>query len=97
MLEKYLKACNNYVATPVLPKRETKVKNAFSTIASAVGSQRDLIRLNVIIGNDRILTGSVIYVSSDSYNSIWATTVYSTEEGTFILVPEASILLTGRE
>lgn len=96
MLEQDLKVYNNYVATAMLPKRETKVKNAFSTIASAVGSQRDLIRLKVIIGNDRIPNNSVIYVSSDSYNSVWATTVYSTEEGVFILVPESNILLLGK-
>jgi hypothetical protein len=87
------KTLNSVVAAVKLPVRESKVKHGFATMASAVGTTLELIRLKVLAGNSRVPAGACIWVSSDAYNSPWGKTVYNMDDLNFILVPESQIVL----
>jgi hypothetical protein len=86
-------ALNNTVACEKLPLRESKVKNAFAVMSSAVGTVKDLICLKVLIGNSKIPMGFKVFVSSEAYQTPWGTTTYKLGEMDFILIPENQIIL----
>jgi hypothetical protein len=82
----------NSVATTLIPPRQSIVSSGFAKQASTVGGQRGLIELKVLIGNKNVAKDSLIYVSTDSYNSPWATTVFLVGELNFIMVPESVVI-----
>jgi hypothetical protein len=82
---------NNNIACAPFEKKsvETKVSNAFGTVAQKV----TLTKLRVIYGNDKIPAGALIYVKGDTMKHVWANEEFEVDGQTVILVPQASVFL----
>jgi len=92
-----IRVLGNSVATALMPKRESKVKNSFATMTSSVSGNKEMIKLQVLIGNDKIPTGSNVYVTSDVYNLPWANVFYNFDEKQMMLVPETNIVFISKD
>ena len=82
---------NKTIATEPFAKTsiEVNVKSGFSTI----NQKLTLTALKVLVGNERIQKGSLVYVPADAFKHQWAKMVYKLDDMEFILMPEDFVLL----
>lgn len=83
---------DSQIACAPFPKsgiEEAKSATGISFIANVV----KLVGLKVVVGNDRIPAGKVVYVSGRDYTTPWAKAVYQLNGTDVIMVPIGSVLV----
>lgn len=87
---------DNVVACKPFPKagiEEAKTATGISFIANTV----KLTPLRVVVGNEKIPAGSIVFVSGRDYTMPWAKAVYDLGEESIILVPVSSVIVVDKE
>lgn len=85
-----MEAVNGNIAVTPFPEQKA-IKRLGPALA--VGGHMSLVRLTVVIGNDRYPRGSTVLVRANHAASPWAREMFEAEgiEGNFVFIPEAIV------
>lgn len=85
-----MEAMNGSIGVSLFPEQRTVKRVA---TALAVGGHMALVRLRVIIGNERFPAGSTVLVRANHTSAPWAKEVFEFEgiDEPFVFIPESSV------
>lgn len=91
-----MEAVNSNIAVTPFPEQKA-IKRIGPALA--VGGHLALVRLRVIIGNERYPAGSTVLVKANHAASPWARELFEADgiEGSFVFIPEAIVSVVEKD